>query len=31
MPSPPNDKALAIQLDDGDEGVADWYEFTVSW
>jgi hypothetical protein len=31
MPTSTNDKTLAIQLDDGDQGGADWYEFTVSW
>jgi hypothetical protein len=31
LPAPANDETLAIKLDDGDFGAADWYEFTVSW
>jgi len=31
MPNVANDETLSIQVDDGDEGGADWYEFTVSW
>jgi hypothetical protein len=31
LPTPANDETLAIKLDDGDFGGADWYEFTVSW
>jgi DNA-directed RNA polymerase subunit RPC12/RpoP len=30
-PTPANDETLAVQLDDGGEGGADWYEFTISW
>ncbi len=30
-PTPANDGTLAVQLDDGNEGGADWYEFTISW
>jgi hypothetical protein len=30
-PAPSNDETLAIKLDDGPYGGADWYEFTVSW
>lgn len=30
-PSPDNNQTLAIKLDDGPYGGADWYEFTVSW
>jgi hypothetical protein len=31
MPGADNDETLSIQVDDGNEGGADWYEFTVSW
>jgi hypothetical protein len=31
MPTPANGETLAIKVDDGDYGGADWYEFTVSW
>ena len=31
QPSRENDQTLAIQIDDGPFGGADWYEFTVSW
>lgn len=30
-PAPDNDETLAIKVDDGAYGGADWYEFTVSW
>lgn len=30
-PTVANDGTLAIRLDDGGIGGADWYEFTVSW
>ena len=30
-PAPDNNGTLAIKLDDGPYGGADWYEFTVSW
>jgi hypothetical protein len=30
-PAPDNDETLAIKVDDGPFGGADWYEFTVSW
>jgi hypothetical protein len=30
-PSAANNNTLAIKLDDGPQGGADWYEFTVSW
>jgi hypothetical protein len=31
MPSRQNDQTLAIQMDDGPQGGAAWYEFTVTW
>jgi len=30
-PTPGNDETLAIRVDDGGIGGADWYEFAVSW
>lgn len=30
-PTAANEETLAIKLDDGSQGGADWYEFTVSW
>jgi len=30
-PSPANNETLAIKVDDGGFGGADWYEFAVSW
>lgn len=31
MPTAANDETLSIQVDDGGDGGADWYEFKVSW
>ena len=31
MPTPENQETLAIKVDDGPYGGADWYEFTISW
>src|ERR1035437_3850293 len=31
FPTSDNDHALAVRMDDGDFGGADWYEFVISW
>ena len=31
LPTPANQETLAVKIDDGAYGGADWYEFVVSW